>query len=132
MHLGIITIIAVIVITVIIISASSSTIFDKAYPMLGMGNANGVLNENIFDDSGSCNADMTVDYDTSASLLTLKLPIGGNETLFCYDGTPPPCKTVNPACAKIGVTLQSLGYDTNTQQTTTLTMDFNMIAVTTA
>ena len=135
MHLGIIPIIAVIMITVIIISASSSTIFDKTYPMLGMGNANGVLNQDIFDDSKSCNKDMTVDYDALTSVLTVKLPIGSNEsneTLLCYDGNPPPCKTVNPTCETIGVNLQSLGYNTEIQQTTTLTMEFSMIAVTTA
>ena len=130
--------------------ASSSTIFNKDYPAMGLGNANGVLNQDIGNPS-TCSQLMviylfniynfiinniitkTVSYDPLTSTLQVNLPIGQyNNTYLCSDGTSPPCTSVSLPCKNIGITLQSLGYDTVTSQSTTLQMDFDMVAVSTA
>ena len=107
-------------------------IFDKSYPAVGMGNANGVLNEGLGTTKLSCNLPITVQYDTLTSTLTIDLSVS-TETQkdLCSDMTPPPCQSVGSQCESIGIALQALGYDTSNQKTLTLTMDFNMISVTT-
>ena len=75
----------------------------------------------------------TLFYDVLSSTLVVDLPIGDPlNTYLCADGTAPPCKSVSTACKNIGITLQSLGYDTSTSQSTSLTMTFSMIGVSTA
>ena len=113
-------------------SASASMIFDKSYPAVGMGNAYGVLNQGLGTTASSCNLPMTVQYDTLTSTLTIDLSTSPDtQQEKCYDMSPPPCQNVQSQCESIGITLQALGYDTSHQQTITLTMDFNMISVTT-
>jgi len=108
------------------LSASPKYTFNKDYPAFGIGNANGVINSNI---ASSCKLDMSISYDESTATLTLSAQLGNGTT--CFDGTSPPCKVIDPKCSSM-ITPQSLGYDEKNSQTTSLDLDYNMYAVTTA
>jgi len=93
------------------LAGSPQYTFNKAYPVFGIGSANGVLNQNT---KNSCNQEMTVNFDHSSAILNIQIDIG-NTTSF------------SPACENLGLP-QALGYN-EMSQNSIINLDYNMNAL---